>query len=281
MRRFFSTVGIAACGLITSILTAVGIVAIDNLTGFDLFTLSIWVVVPVGAVLTGAAAASGYYFGSLYFHQRANWLLFLQMIVIAGLTQLLIYYIQYTTLVLDDGIKASDVVPFAQYLDLSLTKAHYHFGRGNQDMGEAGEFGYWMAIIQFVGFLLGGICIFGFLLSRPVCSKCNKYLRVLVKCVKQFSNIESLGLYYDEIFQHPVDSEEFANMVKSKCSVAKTEKGTLSLDTRLYECPDCKAQIIEDEVKVYNGSDWKVVNQLTRKVAIPDGINLISVFREK
>ena len=85
----------------------------------------------------------------------------------------------------------------------------------------------------------------------------------------------------DEIFQHPVDSEEFANMVKSKCIVAKTEKGTLSLDTRLYGCPDCKAQIIEDEVKVYKGGNWKVVDQLTRKVAIPDGINLISVFREK
>jgi hypothetical protein len=112
-------------------------------------------------MVTGAAAASGYYFGSLYFHRRPNWLLLIQMILIAGATQLLIYYLQYTTLVLDDGTKASDLVSFARYLDISLTSAHYRIGRGAQvDTGAVGDFGYWLAVIQCVGFLAGGLFIY-------------------------------------------------------------------------------------------------------------------------
>jgi hypothetical protein len=111
--------------------------------GLRLFHLSIWVVVPAGALLIGFAAASGYYFGSLYFHKKASAALLIQMIVIAGLTRLLIYWLGYVTMVLDDGRKVADFVPFDQYLDILLTKAHYRIGRAATDTGEVGTFGYW------------------------------------------------------------------------------------------------------------------------------------------
>lgn len=66
MRSLLESFGIVLCGLATSILVALADVAIARMTGFDFFTFSIWVVVPAGALLTGFAAASGYYFGSLY-----------------------------------------------------------------------------------------------------------------------------------------------------------------------------------------------------------------------
>ena len=81
MRSIARSFGVAVCGLVTSILTALAIVAASRMTGFDLFTFSIWVVVPVGAALSGFAAASGYYFGSLYFHKRPDLFLLFQMVV--------------------------------------------------------------------------------------------------------------------------------------------------------------------------------------------------------
>jgi hypothetical protein len=39
--------------------------AIERLTGFDVFTFSLWFIIPAGAIGTGIAAASGYYFGRL------------------------------------------------------------------------------------------------------------------------------------------------------------------------------------------------------------------------
>jgi hypothetical protein len=181
MKDIAESFGVAACGLVTSVLTALAVVALSRMANFDLFTLSIWVVVPVGAVLTGFAAASGYYFGSLYFHKRAGLSLLLQMVVIAGLTQLLIYYMGYSTFVLDDGRRVSDMIPFGQYIEIILTSAHYRIGRAMTDTGEVGSFGYWLAAFQFIGFLVGGVSVYGFLLAKPVCPTCNM-ARSKLKC---------------------------------------------------------------------------------------------------
>jgi hypothetical protein len=270
--------GGAACGLATSILTALATTTISNLTKFNLFTLSVWVVVPVGAILVGFAAASGYYFGSLYFHKRATWFLLLQMIVIAAATQGLIYYIEYSTMVLDDGRRVADFIDFSNYLDISLTKAHYRFGRAAQDVGEAGSFGYWMAVFQFAGFAFGGLCVYGFLLSKPVCPICCLYLRPLSKKEKLFATPEEAAPYYDTLFLSPVDGPEFAAKIGSVAK-AKVQKGTYRIKTTLHGCPSCKDQLIEEKVEIHNGSDWKNVDKLKRRVRIPAGIDLLSVFR--
>ena len=110
MKSLLESFGIALCGLTTTILVALADVAIARMTGIDIYTFSIWVVVPAGAAFTGAAAACGYYFGSLYFHKRAAAPLLVQMVVIAGAAQLLIYWMGYTTMVLEDGRKVADLI---------------------------------------------------------------------------------------------------------------------------------------------------------------------------
>jgi len=280
MANFLSMSGIAICGLITSVLTALGVVVIENLTTISIFTFNVWLVVPVGAMCTGMAAASGYYFGSLYFHRRPNWLLLVQMILIAGATQLLIYCLEYTTLVLDDGTKASALVSFARYLDISLTGAHYHIGRGGQvDTGAVGELGYWLAVIQFVGFLVGGFFIYVVLLSYPVCPKCQKYFRLLAKRSKHFETADAFTTYYDNIFRLPVDSNEFVTAITKEHKLRNIAKGTILLETRLHGCPSCKSQMIEDKVSIWNGREWKSANALGRRVALPDNVNLVTIFR--
>jgi hypothetical protein len=278
MKGIANSFGVAACGLVTSVLTALAIVVVSRMTGFDLFTFSIWVVVPVGAILIGFAAASGYYFGSLYFHKRAGLSLLLQMVVIAGLTQLLIYYMAYSTFVLDDGRRVSDFILFGQYLDITLTSAHFRIGRAMTDTGEVGSFGYWLAAFQFVGFLVGGLSVYAFLWSKPVCQTCNMYLRPLSKCEKSFPDADSASPYYDVLFQHPVDGPEFAALIRSDAK-SEAKKGALSVTTILHGCPKCKSQLIEEKVQVNNGTEWKDVNDLNRRVTIPSGVDLLGVFR--
>lgn len=278
LKAIAQSLGVAASGLLTSVLTALAVVAVSRMTGFDVFTLSIWVVVPIGAVLTGFAAASGYYFGSLYFHKRAAWPLLVQMVVIAGATQLLIYYMGYSTYVLDDGRRVADLIPFDRYLNISLTSAHYRFGRGATDADEVGSFGYMLGAFQFVGFLTGGLFLYLLLQAQPVCQTCNLYLRPLSKRQKTFLDAESASTYYDMLFQHPVDGPEFAALIRMEAK-AKEQKGTLVIKTVLHGCPQCKAQLIEEKVQINNGREWKDVNDLGRRVAIPSGVNLLEVFR--
>jgi hypothetical protein len=202
------------------------------------------------------------------------------MVIIAGITQFLIYYLEYCTLVLDNGVKASALVSFSQYLDFSLTEAHYRIGRGAHDVGAVGEFGYWLAVFQFFGFLAGGVLIYMILKSYPVCPTCNKYFRVLSKRRKQFGTGEDFALYYENIFKLPVASQEFASAIQAEYKIPKVEKGTIQLETKLNGCPSCKAQMIEDKVSVWNGSDWKGANKLSRRILLPENTDLIPVFRK-
>lgn len=280
MKGFLQGFGVALCGLATSILVAIADVAFARMTGFDFFTFSIWLVVPVGAVATGFAAASGYYFGSLYFHQRPRMGLFVQMVVIAGLTQILIYWLGYETMVLPDGRKVAGLVPFFAYMDVILTKAHYRIGRALQsDTGEIGEMGYWMAVAQFVGFLLGGVSIFFYLKAKLICAACKLYLRPLAKKTKVFADSASAATYFDPLFHLPVDGPEFAGLIRSEAQVAKDVAGAIQVQTSLLGCPQCKDQVIEEKVQGYNGKEWKSIDNLTRRLNIPPGVDLAPVFR--
>ena len=280
MARILPTLGVAACGLITSALTAIAVILIEKLVGLNIFTFMLWFVIPAGAIMTGLVAASGYYFGTLYFHTRPGILLFLQMVLIAGFTQGLIYYAEYLTLVLDDGRRISDYVPFANYLDIRLTQTEYRMGRGSSSSGPIGQLGYWIAGLQFVGFLLGGVVSFLILRQKPVCAACQKYYRPLGSVDKKFSEQDQFISYYDTIFSSPVDSEDFAKAIQTKRD-AKVAQGTINLRSSLLGCPSCKEQMIDDKVQVYNGSDWKDLTQLRRMTRIPAGVNLVPVFRSK
>jgi hypothetical protein len=203
MKALGGHLGVSIFGILSFALTVVAVVVIERLTGFNLFTLSVWVVVPAGALITGAAAASGYYFGSLFFHTKPVWFLLVQMVIVAAVAQIAIYYAEYATMVLENGTKASSLISFPDYLDRYLTKMHMRVGRGAQDAGEVGSFGYWLAVIQFVGFLVGGVAVFIFLKGYPTCQACGRYLRTLFKHKQNFNAQEEFSLYYETVFQHP------------------------------------------------------------------------------
>jgi hypothetical protein len=281
MKHILRTTGVAACGLVTSLLTALIVALVERLTGHDLFTLAVWFVVPVGAIGTGMAAASGYYFGSLYFHTRPSVLLLLQMVIVAGFTQFMIYYLEYATLILDDGRRVSTLIPFTQYFTTSITSAHYRVGRALQsDAGEIGQVGYGLAVLQFVGFLLGGLGVFGILSSHPVCEGCKQYLRVLAKVDKVFVDTNDLAAYHDSLFELPLESEQFAELAARK-HTAKTAEGASRLRMTLYGCPTCKGQTLDKEVGVWRSQAWKTVNPLRGTFTVPRGSKLIEAFRSK
>jgi hypothetical protein len=278
MTKFQAHALIAAAGVVTSIGTAIGVTLIDMWTGFNLFSLSILVVIPAGAGICGFGAASGYYLAAKLLHQRPSKFLLVQMIVVAAFTQALIYWLEYRTLVID-GIVVSNVIGFAQYLDISFTHSEMRFGRALQfNGGEVGSFGYWLAVIEFIGFLVGGAFVYMALAAQPTCLECQKYLRPSLKKKDSFSDVEELAPYYDNVYTYPVDSTEFAAHVGREFSAGKAQKGTINLTTTVYECPKCFTQSVLEHVQVFNGRDWKDVNELRRFVNMPDGIDVRRAF---
>ncbi len=108
-----------------------------------------------------------------------------------------------------------------------------------------------------------------------MCGSCELYLRPLSKKEKTFHNAESASNYYDHLFQHPVDSNEFAELIRGKAFVSKPAQGAVKVATVLHGCPKCETQMIEEKIKVFNGREWKDADKVSRRVAIPSGIDLV------
>lgn len=279
MRNLGGHIGVAIFGLITFALTVAAVTVLDRLTGFNLFSLSVWVVVPVGAIVTGMAAASGYYFGSLFFHTRPTWFLLVQVLVVAALAMGAIYYFEYATIVLDNGVRVADYVGFQRYMEVRLTSSHLRIGRGQTDTGAVGDFGYVLAAIRFVGFVLGGFGTWAILRSQPVCQTCSRYLRKLTSRAQRFEDQNTFGVYWDHLFKHPVDSPEFSEWLRYDPTTAEQKVGDVLATSTLKGCPHCKTQLVAQTVQVMNKQGWSDVHSLTRNIRIPVGIDLRPIFK--
>jgi transcription elongation factor Elf1 len=261
-------------GVIKSIATAFAVTAFDMATVINAFTFSLWFIIPAGAGLCGFAAASGYYFGAKYLHVMPSKQLLLQMVVVAAFTQLLIYWLEYETAVVE-GQSVSSFVPFTTYIDVILTKAHYQMGRGMQiDTGEIGSFGYFLAFLQFLGFMVGGAFVYIHLSDQAACKACGRYLHTVAKKEDSFDDYDTFAAYYDGEFQHPVDTPEFAELVGTDYTASGVHQGSVRLETRVMNCPQCNAQSVVERVRVHTGRDWKDINELTRRVNMPAGVDV-------
>lgn len=270
--------GVALAGLMTSILTAIIVTVFHSYTGFNLFQFSLWFVVPVGAALCGFAAASGYYLAARYLHMKPSRYLLAQMVVIAAMTQISIYYLEYFYLAID-GIRVKDVIGFSGYLDLILTKSHMKVGRAAHiDAGEVGSFGYWLAVFDFIGFLAGAVFVYFSLKSLPSCEKCSKYFGKVGVKKDSFSDFDEFASYFDGVYANPVDSPEFATHVGTEYSAGKAQQGTVNLETKILQCPSCEDQLVSERAQVFNGKEWKEISEFNRVIAMPTGLNVRRAF---
>ncbi|ARQ08538.1 hypothetical protein NXC12_CH00446 [Rhizobium etli] len=280
LKNIVGNFGVSIFGIATFLLTVIAVVAVNQFTDFNFFTLSFFVVVPAGALLCGAAAASGYYFGSLLFHTRPTVLILIQILVVAAIAQFAIYYGEYRLLDLGNGRMASDVVSFSEYLDIYLSHTSLRVGRAGTNTGDIGDYGRILAFIQFLGFVVGGVSVWLMLRVYPVCEKCGRYLRTLAKKQQIFSTQEDFTRYYDNLFEVPVDGPHFAQLMKWQPGKGdKIVKGTIQTQTTLRGCPNCHTQRISQEVKVCGDKEFRDVPQLTRHIRIPDGIDLKPVVK--
>jgi hypothetical protein len=277
MRKLLESSGVALAGLGTSVLTALLVALINAWTGFNIFTFSLWFVVPVGAIGCGFVAALGYFFAAKVLHQHATKLLLAQMVVIAAVTQILIYWLEYRMLTVD-GVSVATIIPFMQYLDLTLTSAHVQL-RGTIDTGAVGSLGYWLAALDFIGFMIGGAGVYLYLGNQPKCGDCRKYLKSLSKKHDRFGDFQDFVDYFDDVYTHPVDSPEFAHTMRVSHKAKMAGAGTMGLTTILYQCPQCAGQSIAEQVQVFDGRNWQNADEYNRCLAMPAGVDVSPAFK--
>ncbi len=271
-------------GIATAIITPFLETFLSGLLNHDIYTFMTILVFPAGAYATGIISASGFYFSAYLLHQMPNRYLFIMMFLASLLTPVLIYYIDYSNLILDNGTHADQVTSFFNFVNLSITNANYSFGRYGigPSSGPVGTFGYWISADQLIGFLFGGVSIYIFLTKIPRCANCRMYMKNFGSKSKFFEGDESFSVYYENIFKIPVYSNEFLDAINMEIGhnlKDKPKKGNVLLLENLVTCESCGNQHIENKVSVRGDKEWHEVNKLNRNVGIPYDVQLRPLFR--
>ena len=270
-------IAVALGGLLTSLIVACLDVAISRLTGYDPMSFSLWFVVPVGALLCGFAASSGYYLASRALHQQPTKVLLAVIIISTLATESLVPWIEYRTLIIK-GQHVSDFVDFWTYYSLITKSAHFSvMTRGiHSDIGDIGSAGYWIAALDYFAFFLGGLAVFLYLKALPACVSCKKYLRILFRKSSTFPSADSYAIYHGNEFNHPIGSQEFADYVGQRFSATEISNGALQAETAIHSCPSRGDQLIKQKTSSYNEKrkDWVHIPKLDRSISVPSGFNV-------
>lgn len=265
--------------LITSFLAALANTLFEKLTTFNFFSLSFWVVIPVGALCFGMFGASGGLFACKYFNIKPNKFDVLTLIVVGGLTCFLIYYLDYSTFVLDDGTKASGIVSFKEYMELVTTKSHLTIGRARIDTGETGNFGYFLLGIQFLAVLIGGFCVFAFILNEVMCENCNVYYKKIAKKVSNRMNAIQAEDVLEKMRDGTIESYRLA-LTSNLVDTAK-ESNKIEFNFTLMRCPKCKNTYIEEEVfAISPDGNEKKLSELSGRIHMPSDFDWTIEFKK-
>jgi hypothetical protein len=248
---------ITAMGITSAVFTGGIFGQIEASTGIPLYSFMFFFILPVGAFIAGVMAASGYYFGAITFHQKPAGGVALNMVLVAVGAYFLAHYIPYNSLVID-GVQIKDKVSFFQYLDISIR--HTTLSIKGHQTGELGStFGYIYELIQLIGFSLGGLCVFAFLLDLPFCKKCSEYLKKMNTQDRYTSEGEVL-FENIETFAKTLDEKKYRQAIKihaDKMGVSESKGHHLRTRITIHKCKTCEINHLDFETAHLDGGDWK------------------------
>lgn len=257
---------VTAFGFVASMATALILFLLQENLGFAFYSLTLWFIIPVGAILAGFIAASGYYLGSIIFGHRPTHLLLLNMILVSISTFFVIYWLSYISLEID-GKSASDYISFSKYIDVLLQHQTMEFrikGARVGTTGELGSWGYVTAILQIIGFAIGGIAIFFYLTTLPYCEKCHKYLKAKTKQVRYSADNDSFtAMVKNIVFLFTNDRLQEALDIHGNFGEAEFPKdGYLMSLLERKQCPMCNVNWLKFSAHKLSGDNWEQINEL-------------------
>ncbi len=245
--------------IVTCVVTAVVNVALAHYAGFNLFGLTLWFIVPVGAMIVGAFAASGAIVAARLFDIRPS---MLQSIVSAAIigaaTMLLIYFLEYNTLEVR-GSKLRSLVDFWTYVDLSLTKTHMRLSRSQQDLGEAGDLGYLFALLKLGGFVLGAFFIFALIRGMPACPRCGSYFKTLRTRKSSDLPVDEAAAVHQHFMSGDVAAVRQAVTWPPEPRKLEKKQPKARLVYKLCQCPKCASRAVIGSMLVSGGRDFREV----------------------
>ncbi len=165
---------VVGAGLITTTLALLGVYLLNTHGGENIMGWYANYVIPIGAILVGLVAASGYGLASWFAGVKITKGLLWTIVFLQVAAYFAAQYIEYTAVkpVYEDG----SPVGFWTYFD-AVTRAFAFKGHDGKPGPELGMWGYGLRVLEVVGFVVGSLIVPIILWKKPYCNACQMYFR--------------------------------------------------------------------------------------------------------
>lgn len=270
---------VGLCGFITSLFTAALLWWVEVQFGVALYTWMFWFIIPVGAVLSGFAGATGYYIGAWFSGYRPSSRLLLNIVIASITTFLLVHYFSYQTLQIDNKY-VSDFLPFTQYLDVAIrsTSMDLHFRAAKAgSTGELGWLGYIVALLQVGGFAVGGFVVYAYLASKPYCENCSCYLKETGR-QERFSSDGEILTGKIKTFAELLGERQFKSAIQfhsEKMGVIHSPGQRFRARLSITECPRCRINHLQFSVSKLEEQNWKDISDAEIRMFVSEQLDTV------
>jgi hypothetical protein len=229
---------------------------------FAIYTWMLWFVIPAGAIFCGGVAASGYWIGARLFNHRPSPLLLLNILLVSLSTYFAIHQLHYSNDVVS-GTAVSSVMSFGEYLVAvteNMTYSTYHRGREVGPGLELGKWGWGIAVLQIIGFSIGGLVVYGFLLEVPYCDRCAKYFGGKQSRSVEWGDANSLAAAYETV-ANLMDGPHLQAAIDTLGTLGEQSKKAKAalLSLELQKCPSCENRRLLLTAQALKGKEWTTV----------------------
>ncbi|MEZ0224758.1 MAG: hypothetical protein ACAH83_09415 [Alphaproteobacteria bacterium] len=227
-------------------------------------------IIPLGAVAAGFVGGLGYYIAAKKVNHRPGYMLLAGMLGVTAVSWCLGFFLIYAL------SKAASSLSFINWMDEYFTSVTYR--KAGHDGGKLGKFGYGLAAIQLLGYLVPIYVYFMVLRANAYCEACGKFYKNLGSLSKRFRNIEGLTTYLAKLHSKQIFSYEYCDVLAESPETLTMKDCTAALNYQLRQCPGCKREILSSSGMVLRGKQWAPVKELGKTIQVTQGSTLLSAF---
>jgi hypothetical protein len=245
---------------VTTILTAAVMVFLEQAFDFAPYSYMVKLVIPIGAIISGAVAASGCYIAARALNHKPTSLVLAGVLGLSTLTFFLVNYLDYYLLSVD-GENVRDYISFGRYLAISLDNMVMCVSPCIGTGLDLGPFGYLVAALQILGFFLGGAAVYGYLRSAIYCETCSRYFTFKQTITRYFADAHSASANYEEMLALLKGGQYEEALARHAAAGSAVRQGdsTVASVVQLRYCRACLRHHIRVVLKRREKKDWREI----------------------
>lgn len=267
MKKLFGDLMLTLFGAATTLLTAWVLSLVEQNYEFSFYSFCLLFFIPVGAIASGFAAATGYWIGSKVVNQKPTRRLLVNILILSVGAFFALHFMNYAIQEVQ-GEPLRQMIGFGDYLRFvhthtSLSISFHSTNIG--DLGELGTAGYFFGALQIAGFAIGGIVVYLIIKAQPYCEPCERFLKSRWTEERFFSDSEQALAFRNQAAGR-MQQQQFSELVADYESLEnkKATKGSeIRMKLKIWGCPCCTQRLIELEASRLVQNNWAAIPQMT------------------